>query len=106
MARRRSVRRGERIWRLCLLEVGPLAGQQFPVGQNAVPGAYANWGGAEPNNSQVFSAVYMNVGGEGWGVSNGQWAEADHGLANGDGVSTGDNMVGYFVEFTPVALPI
>jgi hypothetical protein len=80
-------------------EVGPLAGQQFSIGQNVTPGAYANWGGAEPNNSQVFSAVYMNVGGEGWGVLNGQWADADHGLANGDGVSTGDNMVGYFVEF-------
>ena len=82
-------------------EVGPLAGQLFSVGQNAVPGAYANWGGAEPNNSQVFSAVYMNVGAEGWGVLNGQWADAKNGLANGDGVSTGDNMVGYFVEFTP-----
>jgi hypothetical protein len=30
-----------------------------------------------------------------------RWADALHGLANGDGVSTGDNMVGYFVEFTP-----
>ena len=49
----------------------------------------------------MFSAIYMNVGAEGWGVLNGQWAEADYGLANGDGVSTGDNMVGYFVEFTP-----
>jgi hypothetical protein len=39
--------------------------------------------------------------GRGWDVLNGQWAEADYGLANGDGVSTGDNMVGYFVEFTP-----
>jgi VCBS repeat-containing protein len=86
-------------------EVGPLAGQQFSVGQNAVSGAYANWGGAEPNDSQVFSAVYMNVGAQGWGVSNGQWADAKNGLANGDGVSTGDNMVGYFVEFTPAPGP-
>jgi Bacterial Ig-like domain/RTX calcium-binding nonapeptide repeat (4 copies) len=82
-------------------EVGPLAGQLFSVGQSAVPGSYANWGGAEPNDSEVFSTVYMNVGAEGWGVLNGQWADAKNGLANGDGVSTGDNMVGYFVEFTP-----
>jgi Ca2+-binding RTX toxin-like protein len=82
-------------------EVGPLAGQLFSVGQSAVPGAYANWGGAEPNDSEAPSAVYMNVGAEGWGVLNGQWADAKNGLANGDGVITGDNMVGYFVEFTP-----
>jgi hypothetical protein len=86
-------------------EVGPLAGQLFSVGQNAVPGAYANWGGAEPNDSGAPSAVYMNVGAEGWGVLNGQWADAKDGLANGDGVSTGDNMVGYFVEFTLVENP-
>ena len=84
-------------------EVGPLARQLFSVGQNAVPGAYANWGGAEPNDLEVFSTVYMNVGAEGWGVLNGQWADAKNGLANGDGVSTGDNMVGYFVEFTIVS---
>jgi Bacterial Ig domain/RTX calcium-binding nonapeptide repeat (4 copies) len=72
------------------------------VGQDAVTGAYANWGGWEPNDSYTGSAVYMNVGGTGWTVLNGQWADVKNGLANGDGVSTGDNMVGYFVEFTPV----
>ena len=83
-------------------EVGPLAGQLFSVGQDAVPGAYANWGGWEPNNSYTGSAVYMNVGGTGWTILNGQWADAFHGLASGDPYVTGDNMVGYFVEFTPV----
>jgi probable HAF family extracellular repeat protein len=87
-------------------EVGPLAGQLFSANQNAVSGAYANWGGSEPNDSQLFSAPYINVGAEGWGVSNGQWGDAKSGLANGDGVTTGDNIVGYFVEFTPPTIPM
>jgi hypothetical protein len=84
-------------------QFGPLTGQQFSVGQNAVPGAYANWGGHEPNDSFVFSAVYINVGVEGeFGIQHGQWADAANGLASGDPIITGDNIVGYFVEFTPV----
>jgi hypothetical protein len=47
-------------------KVGPLAGQLFSVGQEAVTRAYANWGGWEPNDSYTGSAVYMNVGGTGW----------------------------------------
>jgi hypothetical protein len=65
--------------------VGPLAGQLFSVGQTAVSGAYANWGGYQPKDSFTFSAAYMKVGTNGYGISTGQWADARYGLANGDG---------------------
>ncbi len=79
----------------------------FSVGQTPVPGAFANWGGHEPNDAAVFSAVYMNVGVEGeFGIQNGQWADARFGLASGDPAITGDNIVGYFVEFSPASTPV
>jgi hypothetical protein len=84
---------------------GPL--QLFSVGQTAVPGAYTNWGGHEPNDSELFSAVYMNVGVEGeFGIAHGQWADARYGLASGDPAITGDNIVGFFVEFSPSPVPL
>jgi len=56
-----------------------------------------------PICSELFSAVYMNVGVTGeFGIQNGQWADVRYGLASGDPLITGDNIVGYFVEFSPV----
>jgi hypothetical protein len=91
----------------CFWETGPLAGQQFSQGQTSVGGAYVNWGGIEPNNSNIGSAVYMNIGGLPVGIGNGQWADAGYGLAS----PCCDPVQGYIVEFSPTtplpaALPL
>ena len=55
-----------------------------------------------PICSELFSAVYMNVGVTGeFGIQNGQSADVRYGLASGDPLITGDNIVGYFVGFSP-----
>ena len=61
-----------------------------------------------PICSELFSAVYANVGVEGeFGIQHGQWADARYGLASGDPLITGDNIVGfYFVEFSPTPNPV
>lgn len=79
--------------------VGPEAGQQFSLGGSAVLGAYANWGGIEPNNAP--SAVYMNLGTLFAGIGPGQWADALNGLSSG-----GDPIRGYLVEYENAAVPI
>ena len=81
--------------------VGPEAGQPFSQGGSAVSGAYANWGGIEPNNAP--SCPYMNIGTFYAGIHTGQWADAANGLASLDN----DPVMGYFVEYEfPVPAPI
>jgi hypothetical protein len=81
--------------------VGPEAGQPFSQGRSAVSGAYANWGGIEPNNAP--SCPYMNIGTLYAGINTGQWADAANGLASG----YNDPVMGYFVEYEfPVPAPI
>jgi len=85
---------------------GPETGQIFSQGGSAVSGAYANWGGIEPNGP-FPSFAYMNIG-TSFPVPyppgifyTGQWADAANGVA-----SSGDPIKGYFVEYTtPVPLP-
>jgi hypothetical protein len=84
---------GQGIW-----EVGPLAGTQFSIGQAPFGGAYANWGGIEPNDAP--SAAYMNIG-RASGINPGQWADA----ANGIAFANGDPIRGYFVEYAVTPLP-
>jgi len=79
--------------------VGPDAGQQFSQFSSPVLGAYANWGGIEPNNAP--SAAYMNIGAAYAGINNGQWADAGRGGLAGPG----DPIQGYFVEFNATPLP-
>ena len=79
--------------------VGPEAGQDFSVGGSAILGAYANWGGIEPNNAP--SKVYMNVGALFSGIANGQWADSFDGLSR-----AGDPIQGYFVEYETNAVPL
>jgi hypothetical protein len=71
---------------------GPETGQQFSTGGAPSPGAYANWGGIEPNNAP--SKAYMNIGGSFAGIANGAWADAAGGLASG-----GDPIKGYIIEY-------
>jgi hypothetical protein len=73
--------------------VGPEAGQVFSQVQQAVGGAYANWGGIEPNNAP--SAPYMNIGTVFAGIQTGQWADAANGVAS----FPGDPVQGFFVEY-------
>ena len=82
---------GTGIW-----NTGPEIGQIFSQGGTAVSGAYANWGGSEPNGS-FPSFAYMNIGILNYGISTGQWADAVAGVA-----SSGDPIRGYFVEYSPV----
>lgn len=72
---------------------GPESSQTFSQGNVSASGAYANWGGVEPNS--VLSAAYMNVGTTEHLVNTGQWADAANGVA-----SAGDPIKGYFVEYS------
>jgi hypothetical protein len=79
--------------------VGPEAGQDFSVGGTAILGAYANWGGIEPNNAP--SKVYMNIGTSFAGIGTGNWADASGGVSSG-----GDPIKGYFIEYETSAVPL
>jgi len=84
---------------------GPEAGQVFSQGGLAVSGAYANWGGIEPNSppDNKPSAAYMNVGSAFAPnfLITGEWADADYGIA-----SSGDPIRGYIVEYSGVSVPV
>jgi hypothetical protein len=71
---------------------GPETNQVFSQGQTPVGGAYANWGGIEPNNAPSFT--WMNVGPGFAGIAPGQWADDDDGVPSG-----ADPVIGYFVEY-------
>jgi hypothetical protein len=79
---------------------GPETGQQFSLGGAGFGGAYANWGGVEPNNAPSYA--YMNVGSAFAGIANGQWADAINGVS-----SVNDPIKGYIVEYNggPNAAP-
>lgn len=79
---------------------GPETGQQFSVAGASFAGAYANWGGIEPNNAPSYA--YMNVGSAFSGIANGQWADALNGVS-----SVNDPIKGYIVEYNggPNAAP-
>lgn len=81
-------------------QVGPLSGQQFSTGGSASPGAYANWGGIEPNNSNPISYAYMNLGGTFANIGGGQWADATNGQS-----SSADPILGYIIEYNIAAVP-
>jgi hypothetical protein len=71
---------------------GPEAGDQFSLAGTAVPGAYANWGGVEPNNAPSYA--YMNIGFHP-AIGHGQWADAVNGIAS----AGPDPVIGYLVEY-------
>ena len=55
----------------------------------------------------VARTINARVGVDGeFGIQHGQWADARYDLASGDPLITGDNIVGYFVEFSPVPNPV
>lgn len=83
----------------CFWADGPQAGEQYSRYQTSVGGAYVNWGGIEPNNAP--SAMYLNVGASYADIANGQWADAEHGLAS----RRSDPVRGYIVEFAATPLP-
>jgi len=66
---------------------GPEAGTQFSVGNSPSPGQYANWNGAEPNNSGG-SEDYLQI----YFANNGRWND----LGNGQ-------SMGYIVEYGGLA---
>ena len=71
---------------------GPESGLIFSTGQTPATGAYANWGGIEPNNAPSFT--WMNLGPGFAGINTGQWADDDNGVPSG-----ADPVIGYFVEY-------
>lgn len=87
----------ENIW---LWDGGPEDGMQFSVEAVPVPPLnYANWGGAEPNDSG-FGEDYalINLGGFIFGIESGKW---------GDGADIVDTLfVGYIVEFETTVIPL
>jgi PEP-CTERM motif len=91
---------------------GPETGQIFSFYGNPYGGAYANWGGIEPNNYGDLGYAYMNVGttytDSNGSIFHGQWADNNC----GDCIpNAGDPIKGYFVEYesplvtTPVPEP-
>lgn len=82
---------------------GPEAGQVYSYFQVAAPGAYANWGGIEPNNAT--SHVYMNIGATytdpNGSIYPGQWVDDNPGFHSSTGQPAifTDNVVGYLVEY-------
>ena len=71
---------------------GPETGLVFSQGQTPVGGAYATWGGIEPNNAPSFA--WMNIGQPFAGIGTGQWADDDNGVPSG-----ADPVIGYLVEY-------
>jgi hypothetical protein len=79
------------IW---IWDAGPESGMRISHGKTPLDGAYANWGGSEPNDFKLREDYLMvNVGDTFAGIPKGAWADAE------PEPSGTDPVIGYVVEY-------